>query len=406
MEALTDCTRDELIGSPFKNYFTDPEKAEAGINQVLRERKVTNYELIVKARNGKETPVSYNAVTLYDRDRILQGVFAAARDITEHKRAEEALRESESRFRFMLENSPIAVCIADVATAQLVFANQSYAELINAPPDRVIGINPIYYYANAQDYQEVIKQLGKGGTVVNKLIELRVNSEHSVIKWALASYLMLEFQNQPAIMGWFYDISERKQMEDQVRQLAFYDPLTGLPNRRLLDDRLAQAIIETKRNGHYKALMVLDLDNFKSLNDTHGHAIGDLLLIEASTRLKNCVRGIDSVARFGGDEFVVLLNELDLNKEKAEAQTAIVAEKIRAHLAEPYLFKIKGVGDTVIDIEHHCTSSIGVVVFTNQGANAEDLFMKADSTMYKAKEAGRNQTLFFDSKAVDPHSPA
>jgi diguanylate cyclase (GGDEF)-like protein/PAS domain S-box-containing protein len=406
MEALTDCTRDELIGSPFKNYFTDPEKAEAGINQVLRERKVTNYELIVKARNGKETPVSYNAVTLYDRDRILQGVFAAARDITEHKRAEEALRESESRFRFMLENSPIAVCIADVETAQLVFANQSYAELINAPPDRVIGINPIYYYANAQDYQEVIKQLGKGGTVVNKLIELRVNSEHSVIKWALASYLMLEFQNQPAIMGWFYDISERKQMEDQVRQLAFYDPLTGLPNRRLLDDRLAQAIIETKRNGHYKALMVLDLDNFKSLNDTHGHAIGDLLLIEASTRLKNCVRGIDSVARFGGDEFVVLLNELDLNKEKAEAQTAIVAEKIRAHLAEPYLFKIKGVGDTVIDIEHHCTSSIGVVVFTNQGANAEDLFMKADSTMYKAKEAGRNQTLFFDSKAVDPHSPA
>ncbi len=394
MEALTDCTRDELIGAPFKNYFTDPEKAEAGINQVLRERKVTNYELVARARSGKETPVSYNAVTLYDRDRKLQGVFAAARDITEHKRAEKALRESESRFRFMLENSPMAVRIANLASGQIMFSNQSYAELIGSLPDEVMGINPIQYYVSPLEYNEVIKQLGNGETVVNKLIELKVKGDHSESKWALASYLQLAFQNEPAIMGWFFDISERKKMEDQVRQLAFYDPLTGLPNRRMLDDRLAQAIAETKRSSRHKALMVLDLDNFKTLNDSHGHALGDLLLIEVTTRLKKCVRAIDTVARFGGDEFVVLLIELDSNKEKAVIQAGIVAEKIRTSLAASYNLKARTEGNNGVVVEHNCTSSIGVVVFGKQYATADDLFMRADATMYKAKEAGRNLVLF------------
>jgi diguanylate cyclase (GGDEF)-like protein len=197
-------------------------------------------------------------------------------------------------------------------------------------------------------------------------------------------------------MGWFYDISERKQMEDQVRQLEFYDPLTHLPNRRLLDDRLDQAIAETKRSARHKALMVLDLDNFKKLNDTHGHAFGDLLLTEAAKRLKSCVREIDTVARFGGDEFVVLLNELDLDVKKATLQVGIVAEKVRTSLASPYILNIKIEGGSLSVVEHHCTSSIGVVVFGNQEATSEDLFRWADATMYKAKEAGRNLVLFYD----------
>jgi diguanylate cyclase (GGDEF)-like protein len=169
--------------------------------------------------------------------------------------------------------------------------------------------------------------------------------------------------------------------------------------RRLLNDRLAQAIIDTKRSGRHKALMVMDLDNFKSLNDTHGHALGDLLLIEAAKRLKSCVREIDSVARFGGDEFIVLLNDLDIDKEKSTSHAGIVAEKIRASLAKPYKLKANTDQNPKRFVEHFCTSSIGVVVFGNQNAIAEDLFKWADATMYEAKEAGRNLVRFYDVNA-------
>jgi diguanylate cyclase (GGDEF)-like protein len=132
------------------------------------------------------------------------------------------------------------------------------------------------------------------------------------------------------------DIVERKRMEDQVRQLAFYDPLTHLPNRRLLNDRLSQALLASKRSAFYGALMFMDLDNFKALNDKHGHSAGDLLLVEVARRLKCCVREIDTVARFGGDEFVVLLGELALSPQESMAQAGVIAEKIRLALAEPY----------------------------------------------------------------------
>ena len=401
MELLTGCTRDELIGAPFKNYFTDPERAEAGINRVLSERKVTNYELTARARDGRETVVSYNGATLYDRDRKLQGVFGAARDITERKRSEEALKEGENRFRFMLENSPIAAFIANKATGQVVFANQRYAELIAADPDKVIGIDPVQYYANPQDYKDVNEQLGKGEIVSNKLLELGVNSDHLVKKWVLASYLLLEFQHEPAVMGWFYDISERKEMEDQIRQLAFYDPLTGLPNRRLLDDRLRQAMSASRRHKFYCALMFIDLDNFKPLNDTHGHAVGDLLLIEVAHRLKNCVRETDTVVRFGGDEFVVMLSELDADKAGSAAQAHVMAEKIHISLSDPYQLVISQEEGPDTSVEHHCSASIGVVVFVDHEGDAEDIIKWADAAMYQAKEDGRNSISFYDPEVQD-----
>lgn len=188
-----------------------------------------------------------------------------------------------------------------------------------------------------------------------------------------------------------------RESENQIRSFAFHDTLTQLANRRLLIDRLEQAMATGKRSGHYGAVIFLDLDNFKPLNDTHGHEVGDLLLIEVAHRLTRCVREMDTVARFGGDEFVVMLGELDVDKERSVAQAGMVAEKIRASLAEPYLLTRKQEDTIEAPVEHHCTSSIGVVLFINHEASQEDILKWADVAMYQAKESGRNRVQFFGS---------
>ena len=191
------------------------------------------------------------------------------------------------------------------------------------------------------------------------------------------------------------DITVRKQMEDQIRQLAFFDTLTGLPNRHLLGDRLSLLMVSSKRTGSHAALMFLDLDNFKPLNDTHGHPVGDLLLIEVAGRLKHCVREMDTVARFGGDEFVVMLSDLDSGRAESIAKAAAVAEKIRASLSAPYRLSVKRPDGHSLIVEHQCTVSIGVVLFVNHEAAPDEILKWADTAMYQAKEAGRNLVRFY-----------
>lgn len=190
------------------------------------------------------------------------------------------------------------------------------------------------------------------------------------------------------------DITERIKNEEEIRKLAFYDALTQLPNRRLLNDRLDQTMAASRRSGHYGALMFVDLDNFKPLNDLHGHDMGDLLLMEVARRITRCLREMDTVARFGGDEFVVLLGDLNENKAESKAQAGIVAEKIRSALAEPYRLKEKP--DEKSYFEHRCTSSIGVVLFINHEDSALDILKWADMAMYQAKAGGRNRVIFFE----------
>jgi diguanylate cyclase (GGDEF)-like protein/PAS domain S-box-containing protein len=193
-----------------------------------------------------------------------------------------------------------------------------------------------------------------------------------------------------------HDITERKQEEEKVRNLAFYDVLTKLPNRRLFNDRLVQTMVASKRSGRYAALMFLDLDNFKPLNDIYGHDLGDRLLIEAARRIGNCVRKADTVARFGGDEFVVMLGELDADKDESATQAGVIAEKIRAALSEPYSLKKQQDGQAATIVEHHCTSSIGVVLFIGHTTSPDDIVKWADMAMYQAKEGGRNRVRFFE----------
>lgn len=190
------------------------------------------------------------------------------------------------------------------------------------------------------------------------------------------------------------EITNRKLLEEQVRQFAFHDTLTNLANRRQMVDRLTQVISSSKRTRLCGALLFLDLDKFKSLNDLHGHAAGDLLLIEVARRLKSCVREVDTVARFGGDEFVVLISDLSAERDEATSQAAGVAEKIRLCLAAPYLLHAGPPAATATaaqKIEHHCTASIGVALYRGDEVSENQLIDCADSAMYRAKEDGRNR---------------
>lgn len=203
---------------------------------------------------------------------------------------------------------------------------------------------------------------------------------------------------QLILLGVSRDISERKQAEEKIRNLAFYDPLTQLPNRRLLLDRFGVTIAACRRSQRYSALMFIDLDNFKPLNDEHGHDVGDLLLIEVAHRITACVREMDTVSRFGGDEFVVMLHELSKERDVSARRASEIAEKIRHSLGKPYKMKIeREEGGSPRVVEHRCTASVGVVLFDQHCSSSEDLLRMADNAMYQAKKGGRNQVRILES---------
>lgn len=192
-------------------------------------------------------------------------------------------------------------------------------------------------------------------------------------------------------VGISQDITERKAAEEEINSLAYYDPLTQLPNRRLLMDRIGHAIASCQRSKRGGALFFIDLDNFKILNDTRGHDIGDLLLLQVSERLGTCVREVDTVARLGGDEFVVVLADLSVDREESAAQARTVGEKILALLGQSYILSGQA---------HQSTASIGITLFDMRPVTVNDLLKQADIAMYQAKAAGRNTLSFFGRESV------
>jgi diguanylate cyclase (GGDEF)-like protein len=197
-------------------------------------------------------------------------------------------------------------------------------------------------------------------------------------------------------VGTFADITDRKLNEERIHRLAFYDPLTELPNRRLLVDRLRQALVESQRSQLYGAVLFMDLDRFKILNDTQGHDLGDQLLIEASKRISECVREQDTVARLGGDEFVVMLEQVGQDQATALAITKRIGDKLLNTLRQPYtLCRHNSEGHT-LPIIHHSSASIGMTLFQGALINSDDLLKQADVAMYQAKHAGRNKLSAFN----------
>ena len=191
------------------------------------------------------------------------------------------------------------------------------------------------------------------------------------------------------------DISERRVHADKIALLAFFDPLTNLPNRRLMLERLGRALVGSTRHPGHCALMLIDLDNFKVLNDTLGHGVGDQLLVEVSKRLQSCMRPCDTAARMGGDEFVVILQDLD-GAAMAPGQAESVAEKIQELLRQPFMLELAASAQELPLREYLCTSSIGIALFNDPSLSPDALLMRADTAMYQAKAAGRNTVRFFD----------
>jgi diguanylate cyclase (GGDEF)-like protein/hemerythrin-like metal-binding protein/PAS domain S-box-containing protein len=303
---------------------------------------------------------------------------------------EKKAKISEQRYRLLLDHSPVGIFHYD-RNLIITYCNDRFADMLHNSAGRLNGLD-----MNTLKDQSMLPALKKAleGELGN--YEGHYSATFSdVHRWG-AMTCAPSLDGEGRIVGGvaiIQDITERKLTEAHIHNLAFYDSLTKIPNRSLLNDRLDQAIFACKRNSRYGALMFLDLDNFKPLNDTYGHEVGDLLLIEAARRIGSCIRATDTVARFGGDEFVVLLSELKEDQSESTAGAGSVAEKIRAIMSEPYRLVVKQDGNAEIAVKHHCTSSIGVVIFDHQ-ASREDILKRADMAMYEAKKTGRNCVVF------------
>jgi diguanylate cyclase (GGDEF)-like protein/PAS domain S-box-containing protein len=338
----------------------------------------------------------------YDASGEERGLIGVIVDITARKSIEEKLLRQNNMLSAIIDNFPGAVSVFD-ADFRLAAHNDQFKRLLEFPDS--LFEKPDLCFEDFIRYNAARGEYGPGDIeqqVAANMVRARNFQPHQFER-VRANGTALEIRGMPLPGGGFVtiyiDITERKRMEDQVRQLAFYDALTKLPNRRLLDDRLSQTMAASKRSGGHGALMFLDLDNFKPLNDTHGHVVGDLLLIEVAHRLRSCVRETDTVARFGGDEFVVILTSLNARKAQSISNAEIVAEKIRVRLAEPYVLTIKREGEAETTVEHLCTTSIGVALFIGHEASQNEILKRADAAMYQAKQAGRNLIRFYDSKA-------
>ena len=385
-----------------------PEQKEpvSGTNEQALQAEIARLNKIIQTlmnraeRNasiqGSDFNLFQTAVTLEDQVRQRTVELEEARLETE--KITRALRERENNHRLLLENSPVSIHEIDM-DGRIISMSRAGILMHGLKEEGSMQGSLYLDGVSAADRERIGHLFARACAGETSHFEFKASGPREPI--FKSSFVPIKNKNGSVekLMGITEDITERKKAEEYIRNFAFYDTLTQLPNRRLLNDRLGQAMAASKRSGSYGAVMFMDLDNFKPLNDAHGHDVGDLLLVEAAQRITSCVREMDTVARFGGDEFVVMLSELDVDKKLSIAQSGVVAEKIRVTLAEPYLLTRKQESGVEITVEHHCTSSIGVVLFINHEAGQEDIIKRADMAMYQAKEGGRNTIRFFDGQS-------
>ena len=313
-----------------------------------------------------------------------------ARDISERVEAESALRESELRFRSLLRDIPSISVQGYRQDGTTTYWNNASEALYGYSEQEALGkslldlvIPPEMHKPVHESMQAMFTQ----GTPIPPG-ELRLRHKDGSPVDVFSSHTRIEVPGQaPELFCIDIDISGRKAAEEEARYLAFYDALTRLPNRRLLVDRLQQVMASNARTGRNAAVLFIDLDNFKTLNDSRGHEMGDLLLVEVAGRLRKAVREQDTVARLGGDEFVLVLQNLAAEATDAAAQVRTVCEQVLTQLRQPYLLD---------GHEHHVTASIGATLLCQPDATVDEVLKQADLAMYRAKDAGRNTLRFFD----------
>jgi diguanylate cyclase (GGDEF)-like protein/PAS domain S-box-containing protein len=317
--------------------------------------------------------------------------------VTKRKQVEAALQQEKDLLRALIDSIPELAFIKDARGVYLE-CNKASEQLIGRSRNDQIGRTDFDFFDHkaAEEIRDQDIQVISGGTGIRF---------EEWVTYPDGRRVLFETSKTPfygsegdilGLVGLCRDITERKQLEEQVRQLAFCDPLTQLPNRRVFSDRLRHAVATSKRSGYYGALMFLDLDHFKQLNDAHGHDVGDLLLIEFADRLVSCVREVDTVARIGGDEFVVIVSEIDKDMTVSKSQAGAIAAKVRATLLQPYKLMVTHKGHAANTIEYNCTVSIGVAMFVNDEITYDDILNRADTAMYRAKKVGRNSICFSD----------
>jgi len=387
-EALIGLTSDQLLGKrphDIAPQLLADQYREADL-KLLEEAGTQIFESQVRYADGELRDVVFQKATFTLPDGSIGGLVGVILDITERKCMENGLRRAAKVF----ESSAEGIVIAD-PDGLIIASNRAFTEITGYSEKEIIGKNPRFLQSGRHSknfYQEMWGSIACDGRWQGEIWNRRKNGEIFPC-WDSISAVRNNDGEISNYVATFSDISLQKQNEERIHLLAFTDPLTSLPNRRLLLDRLQHAVATSTRNECLAALFFIDLDDFKDLNDTRGHDIGDQLLQLVAKRLLDCVREGDTVARLGGDEFVVMLEGLSNDPVQASSETELVGQKILDKLNEPYLLD---------GHRQRSTPSIGVTLFGNQQSTVDELLKQADLAMYQAKGSGRNALRFFDPK--------
>ena len=378
--SVTGVTREALIGTDFGDYFTDPMRAREGYQQAFAKGFVTDYPLALRHSSGRITDVLYNASVYRDEQGRVLGVFAAARDVTERKKAESYI-QAASVFTYAREG----IIITDT-NGTILNVNDSFARITGYSREEVLGQNPRLLKSGRQDnayYTGMWHDLVDKGHWYSEIWNKRKNGEIYAEMLTITAVYGGDGKTQHYV-ALFTDITTLKEHQNQLEHMAHFDALTGLPNRLLLSDRLHQGMASAERRAQTLAVVYLDLDGFKSVNDLHGHETGDQLLITLASRMKQGLREGDTLARIGGDEFVAVLIDL----VDGDASVPLL-NRLLAAAAQPVQL-----GDLIVQV----SASIGVTFYPQaQPIDADQLLRQADQAMYQAKLTGRRRYHVFDA---------